>query len=180
MKGSFAAPTLALALLGAACSTPVSPAGPSALKSATPSLDAAPGVSAQSVPFKGRFAGTQSVTPLAPPLIAVDGSASGNGTHLGGFTVAFPHTVNVATRIGAGTYTFVAADGATLTASFTGQAQGAPPLVSIEEHATVTGGTGRFEGATGSFVVQRQFDQSTGQTEGSFEGALAPLGTAHP
>jgi hypothetical protein len=98
---------------------------------------------------------------------------NGQATQLGLFSVEFPHTVNFATRQGVGTYTFTAANGDTLTASFTGQAQGAPPLVSIVENATITGGTGRFVGATGSFTVERQFDQSSGKTEGSFDGVIS-------
>ena len=87
--------------------------------------------------------------------------------------------MNFATRVGIGTYTFTAANGDTLTASFTGQAQPAPPLVSIVEHATITGGTGRFSGATGNFTVNRTFNQATGATEGSFEGTISSIG-GHP
>jgi polar amino acid transport system substrate-binding protein len=132
------------------------------------------------VPFNGSFEGTQTLTPLQPPFAIVNGSATGTGTHLGLFTVEFPHRVNVATRAGNGTYTFTAANGDTLNADFTGQAQGGP-IVSIVEHATVTGGTGRFAGATGSFVVQRRFHQESGTTEGSFDGKIsAPGATNRP
>jgi hypothetical protein len=43
-----------------------------------------------------------------------------------------------------------AANGDTLTADFTGEAQ-VGPIISILEHATITGGTGRFAGAAGNF-----------------------------
>ena len=88
--------------------------------------------------------------------------------------MVFPHTVNFATRTGTGTYTFTAANGDTVTADFTGQATGGP-VVTIVEHGTVTGGTGRFEGASGSFVVERSFDPASGTTEGGFEGTLYGL-----
>lgn len=184
MKGSFAVPALVAALLCGGCSQAASPTGPSAdspgrLDQAVPGAGVASAHAAHAVPFKGSFAGTQSLTPLQPPLGFVNGSATGNATHLGLFTVEFPHTVNFATRTGEGTYTFTAANGDMLTADFTGQAQGAPPLISIEEHATVTGGTGRFAGATGSFTVHRHFDQATGVTEGSFEGTISSVGAAH-
>ena len=172
MKGSFIAVAIAAALLSAACSEPISPTGPSSVRPASPG---APAAAAQSLPFKGRLEGSQTLTPLQPPFGAVSGSADGTATHLGRFTVVFPHTVNFATRTGVGTYTFTAADGDTLTAAFTGQAQGGP-VVSIEEHATITGGTGRFAGATGTFVVLRDFDQTTGRTEGSFEGTISSVG----
>jgi hypothetical protein len=123
------------------------------------------------MPFKGTFEGTQTTTPLEPPRALVDGSATGEATHLGRFTVEFPHIVNFVTRTGDGTYTFTAANGDTLTADFTGQAQPGP-IVSIVEVATITGGTGRFAAATGSFIVQRQFDPASGTTRGSFEGTI--------
>jgi hypothetical protein len=177
MKDSFAVAVFA-ALLCSGCSDSISPTGPSSVGSGSLSLESpASGAASQgtSVPFKGNFEGTQRITPLQPPLAFVDGSATGNATHLGRFTVEFPHTANFATRTGEGTFTFTAANGDTLTADFTGQAQPGP-IVSIEEHATITGGTGRFAGATGSFIVQRQFDPATGTTMGSFEGTISSPG----
>lgn len=181
MKGSCAVPVLAVMLCFGGCNQ-ASPTSPS---SVSPRLDLVGGNSAASsqaaeVPFKGRFAGTQSVTPLDPPFVSVNGSATGNATLLGLFTVEFPHTVNFVTRAGVGTYTFTAANGDTLTADFTGQAQGAPPLISIVEQATVTAGTGRFAEATGTFTVRRQFNQSSGATEGSFEGTISSVGAGRP
>jgi hypothetical protein len=169
MKSLFAV-AFAAALVCGACSEPLSPTGPSS--GAESQEMRASGHAAESVPFKGSFEGAQALTPLQPPLGLVNGSATGHGTHLGLFTVEFPHTVNFATRVGEGTFTFTAANGDRLTADFTGQAQGGP-IVSIVEHAAVTGGTGRFAGATGSFVVQRRFDPASGATEGSFEGTIA-------
>ena len=180
MKGSFAASALAAALLCGGCSQSASPTGPSSSPGAGAWGTATASRAPDQVPFKGSFTGTQSVTPLSPPLALVNGSAAGTATHLGQFTAAFPHTVNFATRVGEGTYTFTAANGDTLTADFTGQAQGAPPLVSIVEHGTVTGGTGRFAGATGTFTVQRRFNQATGVTEGSFEGTISSVGAGNP
>jgi hypothetical protein len=185
MKVLFAVPALTAALLCGGCSQPASPTGPSSVSSGNTQLDLggnSPASSAKAVdvPFKGSFAGTQAVTPLDPPLVAVSGSGTGTGTHLGLFTVEFPHTVNFATRVGIGTYTFTAANGDMLTGDFTGQAEGAPPLISIVEHVTVTSGTGRFAGATGTFTVHRRFNQATGVTEGSFEGTISSVGAGNP
>lgn len=172
MKHSLVA--LAAALLGFACNQAPSPVSPSSAGSGESSPGSASlSSSAQSLPFKGSFEGTQTMTPLAPPLGAVAGSATGTGTHLGRFTASFPHTVNFATRTGEGTWTFTAANGDTLTASFTGQATPQGATTSIVEQATVTGGTGRFAGATGSFVVERTFDPAAGATWGSFSGTIA-------
>ena len=176
MTRPILAPALAAALLAGGCSqSPLT--GPTSLGTGAGggSASQAP----QLVPFSGRYTGTQSMTPLSPPLVAVSGSATGTATHLGRFTVQFPHTVNMATRIGEGTYTFTAANGDTLVAQFTGQATGAPPLISIAEQATVTGGTGRFAGVSGTFVVRRQFDQATGGTEATFEGTISAVGATN-
>jgi hypothetical protein len=41
----------------------------------------------------------------------------------------------------------------------------------VEEH-TITGGTGRFAGATGSFTLERLVSTVTGVTDGSFDGSI--------
>jgi hypothetical protein len=73
-----------------------------------------------------------------------------------------------------GEFTFVAANGASLFATFTGQS--APTsvagVVSIQEIATITGGTGRFEDATGSFTIDRLLNQVTHISSGSFSGTI--------
>ena len=173
MKTSCAVVGL-LALLSAGCGQPVPPAGPSLVGLGHPSSDS----HAAESPFKGNLEGTQTVTPQQPPLALVAGQATGNATHLGQFTVQFPHTVNFATSRGEGTYTFTAANGDTLTADFTGQAQPGP-ITSIVEEAVITGGTGRFAGATGRFTARRLFDRSAGTTTGSFDGTISiPRGPA--
>jgi hypothetical protein len=45
-------------------------------------------------------------------------------------------------------------------------------IASIVEAATITGGTGRFDDATGSFTITRVVDQATGISSGSFSGAI--------
>lgn len=187
MKCWFALVTVGTALLCGACGQPVSPSAPSPVSavlrepSAAAGAQGAPALSptAVSVPFTGRLEGTQTVTPLEPPFALVEGEATGHATHLGRFTVEFPHTVNFATASGAGTYTFTAANGDTLTATFTGQAQ-LGTVTSIVEQATITGGTGRFAGATGGFTARRLFDPSTGTTTGSLEGTISAPGSNNP
>ena len=111
------------------------------------------------------------------------GEWTGNASHLGRYTVENPHTVNLVTRNATGTFTFTAANGDTVTANESGHAEivsGTPPaaVLSIVEHATITGGTGRFDGATGSFTVERTLDQTTGVTTGSFEGTISSPGAS--
>ena len=134
-----------------------------------------PVAAADEVPFRGRLDGTVTVTPLSPPIVSVLIEASGNATLLGRFTLEIPHQVNQAIRVATGTYEFTAANGDTLTADFTGLATPvAPGVLTTHEEATITGGTGRFAGATGSFIADRTFYVATGMTVGSFQGTISP------
>jgi hypothetical protein len=127
--------------------------------------------------FKGSLEGTVTVTPVNPPIASVLIEATGNATKLGRFTLEVPHVVNQAVRVGAGSYIFTAANGDTLTASFTGVGTLiAPGVLSTTETATITGGTGRFADATGSFTAHRTFFITEGRTVGSFEGTISSPG----
>ena len=62
-----------------------------------------------------------------------------------------------------GAATFTAANGDTMTATVAGQAtRTSPTTLSIVEHYTITGGTGRFADATGSFDLESTLEQTTG------------------
>jgi hypothetical protein len=143
---------------------------------------ASPVAAGEQVPFQGRLEGVVTITPLAPPFISVLVNATGNATHLCEYTLAIPHVVNVANGTAVGSYEFTAANGDTLTADFTGQATPTPTpgVLSIVETATITGGTGRFAGATGRFISHRLFDTVAGTTTGSFEGTISSPGAAKP
>ncbi len=171
------------------CSQPITPTSPTSLSSASLSIASSEakvtgaGVLSndQEVPFKGRLEGTATITPGTPPFLSVLIEGTGNATHLGRFTVEIPHVVNTTNRTSTGTYEFTAANGDTLTAGFTGQATlTAPGVLSVVETATITGGTGRFADATGSFTVERLFNQVTGLTTGSFEGTIPSPGAGTP
>ena len=166
------------------CSQPISPTSPTSVASAVPSITPSAGNATslvgragKEVPFKGSLEGIVTITPLTPPLASVLIEGTGNATHLGLFTVEIPHLVNMATRTATGSYEFTAANGDTLTADFTGQASPTTPgVLSIMETATITGGTGRFAGATGSFTSRRLFNTATLTTTGSFEGTISSPG----
>ena len=164
-------------LLSVGCNSESSLLDPTAAHPATSAsgtISASFGLGAQAVPFNGRFGGSQTVT-VTFPTASVEASVAGTATHLGRFTMELPHTVNLMTSTATGTATLVAANGDVIVASFTGQAQ-LGPIVSIVELATVTGGTGRFAGATGSFTITRGFDPAAGRTTGSFSGSISSPG----
>ncbi len=134
------------------------------------------------VPFRGRLEAVVTRGQPEPPFVPVLIEGTGNGTQLGQFEYTSPHRVNTSTRIATGSCEFIAANGDTLAAVFTGRASptATPGVLHIVEIATITGGTGRFEGATGSFIVQREYDTAAGTTSGSFEGTLSSPGKSHP
>ena len=101
------------------------------------------------------------------------GSAEGTATHLGRYAAEFNATVSLLDGTATGSYTFTAANGDQLFSTFIGL--GVPAggsMASITERLTITGGTGRFAGASGALVVQRTLDQSTGESSGSIEGSI--------
>jgi hypothetical protein len=156
----------------------VSSRGASAVMAGVLALSlAAPAAAHHQVPFLGSLEATIVVTPLDPPFASVAVEGSGTATQLGSFTVSIPHQVNQATRVAIGSYLFTAANGDTLTAAFTGQSTLiAPGVLSIAETATITGGTGRFAGATGSFTGVRVIHLARGVTTGSFQGTISSVG----
>ncbi len=141
---------------------------------------AGPAKAGDQVPFQGRLDGVVTRTPVDPSTDSVLVKATGNATQLGQFTLDVPHLVNRVTRTATGSYEFTAANGDTLTAEFTGHASptATPGVLSIVEVATITGGTGRFADATGSFTVMRLFDTVAGTTFGSFEGSISSPGSS--
>lgn len=124
------------------------------------------------VPFAGAFRGTETNT-VEYPIVTSVGHWAGVATHLGRFTVESPHTVNLIDMKATGKFTFNAANGDAVTADFYGQASttGNPDVLAIVEHGTITGGTGRFAGATGTFTVRRLLAQDS--TIGLFTGTIS-------
>ena len=136
---------------------------------------AGPTAAGEQVPFKGNLEGDVTVDPLTPPFVEVDVDAAGEATHLGQFVLDIPHVVNRAKGTAVGSYEFTAANGDALFADFTGHSTptATPAVLFIVEVATITGGTGRFAGASGGFTCERYFDTTTDETFGSFEGTIS-------
>ena len=134
-----------------------------------------PAAAGEQVPFKGSLEGVVTITPLTPPFVSVFIEATGKATHLGKFTLAIPHIVNRSNGTAIGSYEFTAANGDALFADFTGHSMptATPGVLYIVEIATITGGTGRFAGASGGFTCERYFDTTTDETYGSFEGTVS-------
>jgi hypothetical protein len=189
MRASLTAIPVVVAALFVGCGQPISPTSPSITSSGgnATSMRISGDVAAlrrEEVPFKGSGEGVVTRrTPLSPPLVSLLTEGTGNATHLGQFTVDIAHVVNTSAMTVTGSYEFTAANGDTLIADVTGQfgptLENPRVLLSVET-ATITGGTGRFAGATGSFTVERLLNLDTFLTTVSFKGTISSPGVGNP
>ncbi len=133
----------------------------------------------KATPFKGSWDSSETPTfaPVAPPdatLMFVDGDASGNATQLGKYTATFKATVDLGCGCSQGdSIHFIAANGDSLYGL--GQGVGIPDKPGfnrVTQAYRIMGGTGRFAGATGNFVVIRLANNATGVSSGSFDGNI--------
>ena len=193
MRASLTAVAVVFVALIVGCSQPISPTGPTSVLSGGPSMTSSGenatrlvgGMAAgKEVPLTGSLDGVVTRrTPLTPPLVSLLTEGTGNATHLGRLTVEIGHAVTTIARTVTGSYEFTAANGDTLIADVTGQfgptLENPRVLLSVET-ATITGGTGRFAGSTGSFTVERLLDLDTFLTTVSFEGTISSPGAVNP
>lgn len=144
------------------------------LASATFAALAAPAARQKKMDLKGSVQAVESQKG-APPTIHVSLEGSGNASHLGKFTYTMQAELTVPALSATNSATFVAADGSTLSAEGTGQGTptDTPGVISIVETLTVTGGTGRFEGASGNITVQRLVNRATFESSGTIEGSIS-------
>jgi hypothetical protein len=135
------------------------------------------------VPFKGSLQGHETDTPEEgppPTTLIADGNTTGIATLVGQFSFTYELTVTLASRTATGFGHLIAANGDSIYTTITGSSDlTTPGLTRITEIDTITGGTGRFAGAQGSFTVERLVNQATGFTSGSLHGTITSPGAAH-
>jgi hypothetical protein len=123
-------------------------------------------------PFKGTVNAVET-SQVVFPTAMLDRVGGGTATYLGRYTEHVTMQINIPTMSSTGAATFTAANGDTLLSTVVGQAtRTGPTELSIVELYTITGGTGRFAGATGSFTLESTLDQTTGVSSGAFSGAI--------
>ena len=128
------------------------------------------------LPFHGEF--TTPAGPPPEPTIACEtgipsaGEGTGHASHLGAFTFRAEWCMNLpVTEVGF--TTVVAANGDELYNTWTSEAEFAPDgSMHFTNYFTFTGGTGRFENATGH-VVATGVAYPDGSSTASWEGTLA-------
>ena len=127
-----------------------------------------------SVPFRGSGTGTFSDT--SPTTVAITGT--GYYEHLGLTTLVFTSTITGAATCGGftamerDTYTAANGDKVFLSVSDVLCPTSTPNAFQLSGSFTVTGGTGRFAGASGSGTVQASIT-FTSATSGTFSGTTA-------
>ena len=131
------------------------------------------------VPFKGAYDGHESDVVQGGSLL-VDGSGAGTASYVGRFSYAWKVTVDLATGLTTGgKFQLVAASGDAINGFFVGR--GVPTDTTNVNHilelATISGGTGRFQGATGSFTLDRLVDLTSGLTSGTVTGTISTPGS---
>lgn len=137
-------------------------------------------IAKEQVPFKGTVTGqVVSVTPISQELLVFGVLVSGISTQLGRFKGEGEIFQNVVTGSYSGTFTWRAANGDSISGSFTGQLipTSTPGVFENSEEITVTSGTGRFLNVSGSAIADGQLDQNTSTFLFPFEGAISSVGS---
>ena len=141
---------------------------------------AVPAAAQHQVPFKGAMQGHDTDIGFTSTTVTVLTVGTGIGTLVGQFSFTQTVTVEFATGHDTGSAQWFAANGYSISTTITGSGEAIEPgLFSITDVHTITGGTGRFKGAQGSFTVKRLASGVTFLTSGSYEGTITPPGAAH-
>ena len=132
-----------------------------------------PAAAGDQVPFLGSARGAiTNVVPDAGGLILTV-TATGKATHLGQFSRSETLLFNPATGAISGSITFTAANGDQLVGTVTGQFTSATTVAGTY---TFTGGTGRFEDASGTADFSLSTSDGVNFTV-QFEGSLSSVGS---
>ena len=123
--------------------------------------------------LKGSFDATETQQ-VIPPYAYVAAIGVGNATHLGRFTYQLEAELFLPTLTADVSATLTAANGDMIFGEGSGQGTPTetPGIVLIVETYKITGGTGRFAGATGSFTVDRLINRATFASAGTISGII--------
>ena len=172
--------SLALAaIISAGCDQP-----PSAATGPDAAFQAQRSASNQSIPFKTSSYLFRGIAAVVEPGCNAPGESrryltgEGSATHLGSYTVGLSFCARAGGILGDGRGTFAAANGDLLHFTFEGTSAFVPPFtLNFTSYAAFTGGTGRFDGASGEAVVTGSLDVRTGAGDGRWEGTISSIGS---
>ena len=168
---------LILCLTAAACGNqgPDSPLSPAPVPGVAATQTAAK--AGAGLPFSGAFSAETEATFPEPGVLAIHFDGDGLATHLGRFEMTGVDAGRFPEPVASGNWVFTAANGDQLFASTESRGEPGPAGTDrVTVSATISGGTGRFAGAGGSFsaLLTGTHDESTakGSISGTFEGRL--------
>ena len=130
------------------------------------------------VPVEGILAVNITTSPTSPGIIAISANGIGNLTNVGNFSFQLQKTLDTTGKVPtfSGTFTITAENGDTLTGTYAGVTSGADSagFGTFSGQLTVTGGTGRFQSASGfiPFSALAYSSSGVGQAAYSFRGVL--------
>ena len=118
---------------------------------------ARPAMAGDQIPYQAEEVGAITKGSFQFPFSHQSTVAEGEATYIGHYTLTGNFVVDVRFGTATGVFTLIAANGDMLFLDMAGHAV-PTDLTRTVANFTVTGGTGRFEGATGSFTADNQFD----------------------
>ena len=152
------------------------PTAPSALSAPSPSTGGLTAV-LENAPFKGHDSGTFEFTPTGctAGLTPLRTHTIGTGTLIGAYTFETQECFNTTALTFSGSFTITAANGDTLSGAYAGNITGFLDDVTAVYvfTATVTGGPGRFAGATGVLPGTGRANLATFQESRTFSGTIS-------
>ena len=139
---------------------------------AAPAMEAMPGKTTR-LPFKGTMQSNETYS-TAFYTQFVTGNGSGEATELGKLTVTYQMEANLQDMSVSESVYFAGKNGNSLQATAVGQAieDRTPGMFKVVEIYTITGGTGRFAGASGTLTMNRLLSMEAGIASSSFEGYI--------
>ncbi|HKZ21333.1 MAG TPA: hypothetical protein VJQ57_14635 [Acidimicrobiia bacterium] len=136
-------------------------------------------IAGANVPMSGSDDGTFTVPgPCANGDLNVVITGEGTATHLGRYSYHASECFNPVAGTFVGEPTFIAANGDELWGTYSGSVGGTsdPAVITYSESLIVSGGTGRFVGATGELQVDGLADLATGDYSQTLSGWISNLG----
>ena len=176
-------PKSVLALFAIIGCDQTSPLAPTAQPAAQPGAVAAAGL--KMVPWKESYAASGTITPGArcpAPQLLVSLAGGGTATHVGKYTIVNSHCVDPTTgALTDGTFVKTAANGDRIFGAYTGGSTVIQPpapiaIFTITGTINLTGGTGRFTGATGTATMNGSLRADFSQPNVPTEVTLVMVG----
>jgi hypothetical protein len=171
--------SLLVVIVSAACDL-----APSAATGPNAAFQAQRSATSRAIPFKTSSYAFHGVAAVVEPGCNGPGESrryltgEGSATHLGSYTVGLNFCARAGGTLEDGVGTFVAANGDLLQFTFEGTSAFEPPFtLRFTSYAVFTGGTGRFDGASGEAEVTGSLDVRTGAGDGRWEGTISSVGS---